>query len=180
MFSRVLNLPIILKSRKLVLANISKKKICRGSSRKNIIMLIYFVSISRDFEFCQIMSLPPNLKLFSLSFSFLNFVIMLMYFCCVAQMSSYMAVVFRQCRLNEPRQILVKELKIRVLLLFTRESSSDFSHNIRTAKTLSTHCQRKTNSHNYQAQKGSRKPNSLPGGPDMQAKCNPGVGGASR
>ena len=31
---------------------------------KNIIMLIYFVSISRDFEFCQIVSLPRNFKLF--------------------------------------------------------------------------------------------------------------------
>ncbi len=32
----------------------------------------------------------------------------------------------------------------------------------------------------YQAQKGSRKPNLLAGDPDMQPKCNPGVGGASR
>ena len=33
---------------------------------KNIIMLIYFVSISRDFEFCQIVSLPRNFNSFSL------------------------------------------------------------------------------------------------------------------
>ena len=63
---------------------------------ENLIMLIYFVFVSRDFEFCQIVSLPQNFEL-SRSFALMDFPIMLMYFCCGTQMSWYMAVVFRLC-----------------------------------------------------------------------------------